>query len=203
MNNEETQAEDLPEFIKVWHEFGVSMNLAAKRELGTRRIGKNRRYGEATGTLRRSLSVRIVGGAMGGTQIFYAKPPADSYARFISEGVNGTIKKHGSPYSYGSKAPPIAAIREWMKVKPVRLRDKNGQFIEQTEARLNSAAFGIAQGIKKNGIVGVKYYERAYDLMWPRWQDKLYDAMQSDIETQMMKELGLLGGDNDNIKLED
>ena len=188
MNNEETQAEDLPEFIKVWHEFGVSMNLAAKRELGTRRIGKNKRYGEATGTLRRSLSVRIVGGAMGGTQIFY---------------VNGTIKKHGSPYSYGSKAPPIAAIREWMKVKPVRLRDKNGQFIEQTEARLNSAAFGIAQGIKKNGIVGVKYYERAYDLMWPRWQDKLYNAMQSDIETQMMKELGLLGGDNDNIKLED
>tara|TARA_R110002167_G_scaffold78666_3_gene217471 strand:+ start:143 stop:742 length:600 start_codon:yes stop_codon:yes gene_type:complete len=179
---------DFPTFMKTWHEFGESMNLAAKRNLGSRRIGKNKRYGEATGTLRRSLSVRFEG-ADGGTMIFHAKPPADSYAKFIHEGVNGTIKRHGSPYSYGSKAPPIDAIRKWMRVKPVRLRDKKGQFIEQTPARLNSAAYGIAQGIKRNGIKGIKYYQLAYETMWPRWQSKLADSMENDIAKIMTADL--------------
>lgn len=179
----------LPTFLSEWHKFGEAMNLAAKRSLGTRRIGKNKRYGEATGTLRRSLSVRFEG-ADGGTMIFYAKPPADSYAKFMHEGVNGTIRKHGSPYSYKDKAPPISAIRKWMKAKPVRLRNKDGQFIEQTESRINSAAYGIAQGIKRNGIVGIKYYQRAYDAMWPLWKDRLADSMEEDIVNQMMIDLG-------------
>jgi len=178
----------LPTFLSEWHKFGEAMNLAAKRTLGTRRIGKNKRYGEATGTLRRSLSVRVEG-PDGGTLIFYAKPPADSYAKFMNEGVNGTIRKHGSPYSYTDKAPPISAIRKWMKAKPVRLRNKDGQFIEQTESRINSAAYGIAQGIKKNGIVGLKYYQRAYDVMWPRWQERLYDSIEKDVVTQMLLDL--------------
>ena len=45
-----TSNSDFPTFMETWHEFGVEMNLAAKRNLGTRRIGKNRRYGEATGS---------------------------------------------------------------------------------------------------------------------------------------------------------
>lgn len=188
MKAPQKQDEGLPTFMKVWHEFGIEMNLAAKRSLGTRRIGKNKTYGEASGTLKRSLSVRF-DGKDGGTMVFHAKPPADSYAKFIHEGVNGTIRKHGSPYSYGSKAPPIDAIRKWMRVKPVRLRTKSGQFIEQTESRLNSAAYGIAQGIKRNGIVGLKYYQTAYDLMWPRWKERLYDAMQSDIDMQIIADL--------------
>ena len=87
-----------------------------------------------------------------------------------------------------------------MKVKPVRLRDKNGQFIEQTEARMNSAAYGIAQGIKRNGIVGLKYYQLAYDTMWPRWQERLYNSMQDDIETQIIADLG---GEDNVIKITD
>ena len=181
--------DEFPSFMKEWLEFGVEMNLAAKRELGSRKIGKNNNYGEASGTLRRSLSVRAEG-PNGGRLIFYAKPPADSYAKFMHEGVNGTIRKHGSPYSYTTKAPPVDSIRKWMKVKPVRLRDKQGRFITQTEARMNSAAFGIAQGIKRNGIKGIKYYQNAYDLMWPRWSERLMDSMQDDIERQIIADLG-------------
>ena len=188
---------DFPTFMKTWHDFGEAMNLAAKRNLGSRRIGKNKHYGEATGTLRRSLSVRMEG-PEGGTMIFHAKPPADSYAKFIHEGVNGTIRKHGSPYSYSTKAPPIDAIRRWMKVKPVRLRNKDGQFIEQTESRLNSAAYGIAQGIKRNGITGLKYYQLAYESTWSRWSDRLADSMMEDIEIQMITDLE---GEGDILKL--
>ena len=60
-----------------------------------------------------------------------------------------------------------------MKIKPVRLRSETGQFIKQTESRLNSAAFLIARAIKRNGNVwqGRRVYvpEAAYNAMGIRF----------------------------------
>ena len=73
-------------FDKVWNEFATEAVNASRRELGIKRIGKNKNYGVATRTLQRNLKVTIDGQTLD----FSANPPADRYADFINAGVNGT-----------------------------------------------------------------------------------------------------------------
>jgi len=160
---------------------------AAKRTLGTRTIGKNKSYGKASGALQKSLKFSI-----DGQDAIFGSP--DPSATFIYWGVNGTEKHRGSPFSYGSKQPPSSVIRQWMKVKPVRLRNKSGAFIEQTESRLSSAAYLIARSIKKKGIASLKYWDIAYKETLPRAEKKLGEAFAKDLFSHFAVKVG-------NIKL--
>lgn len=161
----------------VFEEFGAEIVLGAKRRIGTRRIGRNKRYGEATGKLKQSLDFRLDGNTM----YFLINPPADTYGQFLNLGVNGTEVNQGSPYSFGSKQPPSDAIMAWIKSKPVRMRNAKGEFVQSTPARIRSAAFMIARSIKRKGIYGLHFYENSYDALLPSWQDKIADAMAYDV----------------------
>jgi hypothetical protein len=68
-----------------------------------------------------------------------------------------------------------------MRAKPVRLRDKDGKFIKQTESRLKSAAFLIARSIKRKGIVGLRYYSVALESIVPQYRDELGEALAQDL----------------------
>jgi len=163
------------EFEKILKDFAEEVNLAAKRELGSRKIGKNRSYGVASRSLQKSLEYKISGG-----RVSFGSPLP--YAAFIHWGVNGTRKNRSAPYSYRNENKlPIPAILEWMKVKPVRLRDKDGRFVKATESRLRSAAFLIARSIKRNGIEGLRYYEAALEAQVPKFQTKLGEALAQDL----------------------
>lgn len=155
-------------------EFAEETTLASKRALGSKRIGKNRSYGVASRDLQKSLTFTIDGGT-----IRFGSPLP--YAAFVFFGVNGTRKRHGSPYSYGSKQPPIEPILEWMRVKPVRLRDDSGKFIEQTESRKRGAAFTIARAIKRNGMPGVKYWTEGLETMLPKYAQRLAEAKAKEL----------------------
>ncbi len=139
------------DFDKVLAEFAEEVNLAAKRTLGSRRIGKNRSYGVASRSLQKSLTYSIKNG-----QVAFGSPLP--YAAFIHWGVNGTRKNRGAPFSYKQKQPPIDAVLKWMKAKPIRVRDKDGKFVKATQSRLRSAAYLIGRSIKRNGIAGLRYY---------------------------------------------
>jgi len=76
-----------------------------------------------------------------------------------------------------------------MKAKPIRLRDKDGQFIKQTEARLNSAAFMIGRAIKKNGIPGLFYYTKALLETIPKWRNIFGTAVIADFLNQLKAQL--------------
>ena len=165
----------LPDFEKVLARFADDVNNAAKRELGSRRIGKNRSYGVASRSLQKSLTYEIKGG-----RVSFGSPLP--YAAFIHWGVNGTRKNQNAPYSFRKENKlPVPAILEWMKAKPVRLRDASGKFVKKTESRLKSAAFLIARSIKRQGIVGLKYYTVALESIVPRYQEELGEAMAQDL----------------------
>lgn len=152
------------ELLTAWETFARKVVEASQRELGTRRIGKNKNYGVATRTLQKSLAFGIVKDAkrVNGIQ-FFATGKAQNYAPFIHWGVNGTNQSRGSMFSFKTKQPPREAVLQWMRVKPVRLRNKDGQFIKQTERGLNSAAFLIARSIKRKGIEGVRYFVNGFE----------------------------------------
>lgn len=174
-------------YAKALAYYAQELNNAARRVLGRRKIGKNKTYGEATGALRKSLRYQAKG-----SEVMFGSPLP--YSQFIYWGVNGTDKKRGSPYSYGSKQPPSDAIKKWMRVKPLRLRDKDGKFISQESKEitrgknkgkkrnpLDGPAFLIARSIKKKGIASLKYYEKAFDETYKNAEKKLSEAFAKDL----------------------
>jgi len=165
---------NLADFEKVLGRFADDVNNAAKRELGSRRIGKNRSYGVASRSLQKSLTYKLKGG-----RVSFGSPLP--YAAFIHWGVNGTRKNQNAPYSFRSKQPPSGPIMEWMRAKPVRLRDASGKFVKQTESRLKSAAFLIARSIKRKGIVGLRYYSVALETIVPQYREELGEALAQDL----------------------
>jgi len=170
-------------YEKVLREFAEETRDAAKRELGSQKIGKNRTYGVATRKLQRSLTFSMKDG-----NVSFGSPL--EYGQFVHWGVNGRNRSVGSPYSYGSKMPPPDAILKWMKVKPVRLRNASGQFIKQTPSRLNSAAFLIARSIQKKGVKGVRYWTTAIETIYPRYRKKLSTAARKDVANQIVASVG-------------
>ena len=148
----------------ILEEFARETTLAAKRELGSRRIGRNRSYGVATRKLQRSLTF-----SRQGSRVAFGSPLP--YAGFVHWGVNGTNRSHGSPYSYTTKQPPTDAILRWMRTKPVRLQKKGGKgFARQTPA--------------------VKYWTEAYDTMWPRYAQKIAEAKAEDVALEVAANIG-------------
>ena len=176
-------------------EFAEETTLAAKRSLGSRRIGKNRSYGVATRELQKSLEFTI-----DGATIRFGSPVA--YAGFVHWGVNGTRKNRSSPYSFKYDTPGrkhVQAIMEWMRVKPVRLRDEDGKFVKQTPyvsertgERIDpreGPAFAIARAIKRRGLPGVKYWTEALETMVPRYRERLVEAKTLDLFDEMFVDL--------------
>lgn len=177
---------------KVLNEMGAAVTDAARRNLGTRTIGKNKSFG-ATKSRKLANSLTF---SIDGTNMTFGSPLP--YAKFIHWGVSGTHKKRkGTPFAYTDKQPPMDGILKWIKMKPLRLRDKDGKFIKQTESRLRSAAFMIARGIKRNGIPGLEYFTEAWETQYPKWKDRIADAIGGDTLSDLLDNLT-----NDNIKPE-
>lgn len=177
---------ELKEFTKELYEFADEVNDAARRQLGSRKIGKNRSYGVATRTLQKSLTYSISKGKI----VFESPQP---YAAFIHWGVNGTRKRRGAPFSFKYDNPSekhVDAIYQWMKDKPVRLRTAGGQFRSQQPYQSErtgkivdpkrSVAYAIAKSIKRKGIVGLRYYIVALETIVPQYRDKLGSALIDD-----------------------
>ena len=61
------------------------------------------------------------------------------------------------------KMPPVQAIRKWINQKPVKLRNKQGQFIPKTDANIDRAAYAMALKIKRKGIKGSNFFSDAFE----------------------------------------
>ena len=145
--------------IKV-QEWAKGVVEAAQRNLGaSRSINGKRRRTDASGDLRRGLSFKVVPSSSGVTIKFTSD---QDYAAYINEGVSGTEKKYKTPFAFKYENPSkkhVNSILEWMKAKPIRLRERQGsgaiggrRFTKSTDAGKRSAAYMIARSIKRKGI---------------------------------------------------
>jgi len=172
--------------------FADEVIKSAKRHLGRRKIGRNKSYGVATGTLRRSLNYRI---RVRGEEIreikFGAKGKADKYASFIHWGVDGTQKSQKSPfYKYKFDNPSRKhrdALKRWIKAKGIRARDEKGRFKKQSA---DSLAFVLGRAVKRKGIVGLRFYEKAFVSVEARFAKKVPDAIVQDVQEKFKLQLG-------------
>jgi hypothetical protein len=134
-----------------------------------RKVGRNFTNAVASGTLEKSLAYRL---KIKGKSIdisIYAKGKASQY--FLAR-ENG--RKPG-------KQPPVDAILEWMRIKPIKLRDKeSGKFKKSTEALKRQVAFLIARKIGRDGIKGWKAFDYAMENIWDEYEAKVVAAYEKD-----------------------
>jgi hypothetical protein len=86
----------------------------------------------------------------------------------------------------GAKMPPVKAIEDWIKLKPLKLRNRQGEFIKATESNIKSAAFAIAKSIGKNGIEGIHYYQDAVNDTWDEYKEQLITAYVKGVEQRFL-----------------
>jgi hypothetical protein len=134
-----------------------------------RKVGRNYTNAVASGTLEKSLAYRL---KIKGKSIdisIYAKGKASQY--FLAR-ENG--RRPG-------KQPPVSAILDWMRIKPIKLRDKeSGKFKKPTEALKKQVAFLIARKIGRDGIKGWKAFDYAMENIWDEYESKVVEAYGKD-----------------------
>lgn len=188
---------------EILDKFGAEVVQRAISNLRVNRIingKKARRY--ATGNLANSLTFgRFKKGPHPILYFTTKTAKTQLYADFIERGVNGYERSQGSPYSFkrggGSKprkgelAPMAAAIFEWIKIKPIRLRNAKGEFIKNTPEAQKSAAIRIAAAIRRRGIPAVPYFgealEDTLELYGPEFLKKLQVEVQKRLENDQYK----------------
>jgi hypothetical protein len=134
-----------------------------------RKVGRNFTNAVASGTLEKSLKYRLQIKGQSINISIYAKGKASNY--FLAR-ENG--RKPG-------KQPPVDAILEWMRIKPIKLRDReSGKFQKPTEALKRQVAFLIARKIGKQGMKGWHAFDYAMENIWDEYEAQVVAAYQKD-----------------------
>lgn len=112
----------------------------------------NRRGSVATGALLRDLTVEWKVEPEQGQfmlEVSFPNVEPDFLPEIIDQGRKPSFKY-----------PPLAAIEQWVRVKPVFFRDKSGKFSRGT---LKQRAFLVARSIKEEGFKGRNFLTKAED----------------------------------------
>ena len=106
----------------------------------------------------------------------------EDYGDFIDKGVKGVESGRSlSNYRYTNKKPPIKDILKWMRVKPIKARNrKTGRFQEQKQG-----AFAIQNAIYKKGIKPTEFFSRPFEVAFNDLPDELIEAYGLDVDQFM------------------
>lgn len=110
-----------------------------KYQIETPRVRKHKRYTtntplNNTGSLARSISYEIKFDPSRGS--YFYKIKGNDYAHVIEDGIKNR--------------PPVSKIAQWIKSKPVTIRDSKGNVKTRTDAAVNNLAYWISESIAKN-----------------------------------------------------
>ena len=82
----------------------------------------------------------------------------------------------------GAKQPPPSVLKNWIKIKPLRLRDlSSGKFIEKNDRNISSAAYLIGRKIKEKGIKPRFFFRDAFNMHYKRLPQEVISMYASDV----------------------
>jgi hypothetical protein len=165
------------EFEEILNEYALAVVERAQSNLRIKRRVRGKMVNRvASGNLLRSLYYKI--------NIRYNKPTIDFTVSNDEAGKYADVIELGR--RPGAKMPPVSAIEKWLKLKPIKLRNRQGEFIKSTESAIKSAAYAIAKSIGEKGIQGINYYGEAIDDTWDEYKDKLMEGYIKGIEQRLL-----------------
>lgn len=164
-------------FEDILNEYAVAVIERAQSNLRIKRRVRGKVVNRvASGHLAKSLYYKL--------KFRYNKPTLDFTVSNDQAGKYADVIEFGR--TPGAKMPPVKAIEAWIRLKPLKLRNRQGEFIKSTESNIKSAAFAIAKSIGKNGIEGINYYQEAVDDTWDEYKDKLIEGYVKGIEQRFL-----------------
>jgi hypothetical protein len=169
-----------------------------------RKIGGKSRRRNATGTLARNLKFDRKLTGRSSYLYFYAGGEAEKYGDFIEQGVNGTQKSFGSPYSFRGGKIPISPILKWIKAKGIKPRNvddenrmkrsqftsaakeskKTGKEITMEKLYLRMAA-RMAKSISRKGIEPIFYFRDAIETELEKREGDFLEALEKAISIRV------------------
>jgi hypothetical protein len=169
------------DFEQILNEYASTVVERAQSNLRIKRRVRGKVVNRvSSGTLLNSLTYKL--------RIRYKKPTIDFTVDNDAAGRYADVIEDGrKPYPGDpTKRPPYKDIMAWIRIKPLKLRNKQGAFIKSTESNIKSAAIAIAKSIGENGIEGIHYYKDAIEDTWDEYKDKLMDAYVKSIENRLL-----------------
>jgi len=163
------------------------LNLGATRNIRYNDGTIKRRRNVATGSLKDSVSFVSSLSPHPALDFFFNTP----YGTFLDEGVDGVKYRvpGNSRFSFRSKQPPTKFIREWMRVRRIKVRDQEtGQFVQQTEEAKEGLALGIARKIKMRGIPKTEWFSKPFRDEFDKLPPDFLKALGKDVE-EFLKEV--------------
>jgi len=171
----------LNEFEQLLNEYAATVVERAQSNLRIKRRVRGKTVNRvASGRLLNSLTYKL--------RLRYNKPTIDFTVDNDEVGKYADVIEFGrKPYpGQPNKRPPYKDIMKWIKLKPLKLRNRQGEFIKATETNIKSAAIAIATSIGEKGIEGINYYSEAIDDTWDEYKDKLMDSYIKSIENRLL-----------------
>ena len=127
---------------------------------------------------------------------------ASDYWDFVDEGVRGTgstkgrskttgqfMRGQGSPFKFRKKNIARGVIAKWIQNKPIKLRGKDGKFMEKTKANIKSAAFLIGRAIAQRGLTRTQFFSAPYKKNMKYYINKITNAYAEDIEDDIVSKM--------------
>lgn len=141
----------------------------AMRNVGAYRTVKGkRRKIDSSGRLRKSLKYDL--GIVAERMYIHFYSTVD-YANNVEEG-----RRRG-------KMPPTEPIKDWIRQKPLRLRDKKtGRMMSMSERNRKKVAFGIAVNIMKYGIKPTYFFRDAVEAKLDDMDDAVREFFLENID---------------------
>lgn len=94
------------------------------------------------------------------------------------------------------KMPPSSALAEWIRIKPIKIRDKKGRYMKKDKTNVNRVAFAIAKSIEMYGIKPTYFFRDAFKMHYKRIDKTILKGYAKDMEKFLKTTL------KDNIKTE-
>jgi len=159
------------EFEDLLNDYAATVVERAKSNLRIKRRVRGKVVNRvASNTLLNSLVYKL--------RIRYNKPTIDFTVNSEVAGKYADVIEDGRrPYpGQPNKRPPVKAIEAWIKLKPLKLRNNQGQFIKSTQDTIRAAALRIAVSIGEKGIEGIHYYQEAVIDTWDEYKERLINS---------------------------
>jgi hypothetical protein len=169
------------EFENMLNEYALAVVERAQSNLRIKRRVRGK-------TVNRVASGRLLNSLYYNLKIRYNKPTIDFTVSNDAAGKYADVIEFGRKAYPGdpTKRPPYKDIMQWIRLKPLKLRNKQGSFIKATESNIKSAAIAIAKSIGEKGIEGIYYYTEAIDDTWDEYKDKLMESYIKSVENRLL-----------------
>ena len=161
-------------YVKSFAETKLIQYFLESYQTSRQRVGKINAPVKSSGEGGESLNVRVENGGLD-INLY-----GNSYLQGVDEGT--------APFS-----PNVNAIKDWIRQKPVTLKDFGGRAMPRTESNIAKVAYKIGEAISLRGIAPARYIGEVVEKAFENIVDGMIPHLKTDVkkhQDEILKSVG-------------